>query len=48
MISAEYGFHNENDYNDVGEASNLYKMRKQMKKRLIYGELIRFYNILAY
>ena len=48
MINAEYDFHNENDCSDVGENSNLYKMRNQMRMWRIYRELTRFYNRLTY
>ena len=54
MISADYGFHNENDYSWVDRDSNLYKMKNcriwesRWEVRQIYRELTRFYNRLTY
>ena len=53
MISAEYGFHNENDYSESDremkdEKTAVDEKLLYMGARNIYRELIRFYNILTY
>ena len=53
MVSAEYGFHNENDYSESDrdmkdEKTVVDEKLLYIGARNIYRELIRFYNILIY
>ena len=48
MISAEYGFHNENDYSESDREMKDEKTVVYGGVRNIYRELTRFYNRLTY
>ena len=52
MISAEYGFHNENDYSEsdreMKDEKLTYMRNCCLWARGIYRELTKFYNILTY